>query len=40
MTTNGHIKGNLEGRKTRDGKADQLRERNMIFRRNLKKKKT
>jgi hypothetical protein len=36
-TTNGHNKGNLEGRKTRDGEADQVRERNRIFRRNIKK---
>jgi hypothetical protein len=37
-TINGHNKGNLEGRKTRDGKADQVRERNRIFRRNIKGK--
>jgi hypothetical protein len=30
-TTNGHMKVNLEGRKTSDGKADQIRERNKIF---------
>jgi hypothetical protein len=38
-TSNGHNKGNLEGRNTRDGKTDQVRERNIIFRRNIKKKK-
>jgi hypothetical protein len=38
-TTNGRNKGNLEGRKTRDGKAYQVREKNRIFRRNLKKTK-
>jgi hypothetical protein len=37
-STNGHNKGNLEGRKKRDGKADQVREINRIVRRNIKKK--
>jgi hypothetical protein len=36
--TNGHNKGNLKGRKKRDGKIDQVRERNTILRRNIKKK--
>jgi hypothetical protein len=30
-TTNGHNKGNLEGPKTRDGKADQVREKIGFF---------
>jgi hypothetical protein len=38
-TTNGHNEGNMEGRKIRDGKADQDRERNRTFQRNIKKNK-